>query len=114
MPSGLSVRPIKSYPLLVTKRFHLLRSSRDPASILIKGPYSFKDNSISLYILTGRILVPLQLGAFQQSYLRLVCKNCGIQRHSDLNARRNICRIALSANTATGSVNLPDVAASFS
>ena len=41
---------------------------------------------------------------------RFVCKFCGIQRHSDLNARCNIRRIAVSAGTATGTVNCPNVA----
>jgi IS605 OrfB family transposase len=39
-----------------------------------------------------------------------VCKFCGIQRHSDLNASQNIRRIALSADSATGTVNYPNVA----
>ncbi len=38
------------------------------------------------------------------------CKFCGIQRHSDLNASRNIRRIAMSAGIATGTVNCPNVA----
>jgi IS605 OrfB family transposase len=38
------------------------------------------------------------------------CKFCGIQRHSDLNASRNIRRIAVSAGNATGTVNYPHVA----
>ncbi len=42
---------------------------------------------------------------------RFVCKNCGIQRHSDLNAARNIRRIAVSADAATGTVSCPYVAA---
>jgi IS605 OrfB family transposase len=42
---------------------------------------------------------------------RFVCKICGIQRHSDLNASCNIRRIAVSADTATGTVNYPYVAA---
>jgi len=41
---------------------------------------------------------------------RLICKFCGIQRHSDLNASQNIRRIAVSADAATGSVNSPHVA----
>lgn len=41
---------------------------------------------------------------------RFVCKICGIQRHSDLNASRNIRRIAVSADAATGTVNYPHVA----
>lgn len=41
---------------------------------------------------------------------RLVCKFCGIQRHSDLNASQNIRGIAVSADTATGTVNCPYVA----
>ena len=41
---------------------------------------------------------------------RLVCKICGIQRHSDLNASLNIRRIALSADSTTGTVNFPHVA----
>lgn len=41
---------------------------------------------------------------------RLVCKFCGIQRHSDLNASQNICRIAVSADAVTGTVNCPNVA----
>jgi putative transposase len=41
---------------------------------------------------------------------RLVCKFCGIKRHSDLNASLNIRRIAVSADTATGTVNCPNVA----
>lgn len=42
---------------------------------------------------------------------RLVCKICGIQWHSDLNASQNIRRIAVSADAATGTVNYPHVAA---
>ena len=42
---------------------------------------------------------------------RFVCKICGIQRHSDLNASQNIRRIAMSADVATGTVNCPHVAA---
>jgi len=42
---------------------------------------------------------------------RLVCRFCGIQRHSDLNASLNIRRIALSADSATGTVSYPHVAA---
>ena len=41
---------------------------------------------------------------------RLICKFCGIQRHSDLNASLNIRRIALSADSATGIVSYPHVA----
>jgi putative transposase len=41
---------------------------------------------------------------------RLICKICGIQRHSDLNASLNIRRIALSADNATGAVSRPHVA----
>jgi putative transposase len=41
---------------------------------------------------------------------KLICKICGIQRHSDLNASQNIRRIAESADTATGRVNFPHVA----
>ena len=40
----------------------------------------------------------------------LICKFCGIQRHSDLNASQNIRRIAMFANIATGTVNCPNVA----
>ncbi len=36
---------------------------------------------------------------------RFVCKVCGIQRHSDLNASLNISRIATSAVAAKGAVN---------
>ncbi len=42
---------------------------------------------------------------------RFVCKHCGIQRHSDLNASLNIRRIAVSADAATGTVSCPHVAA---
>ena len=42
---------------------------------------------------------------------RLICKICGIKRHSDLNASCNIRRIAVSADAATGTVNYPHVAA---
>ena len=49
-----------------------------------------------------------QIGSRQKH--RLVCKICGIQRHSDLNASCNIRRIAVSADTATGTVNCPNVA----
>lgn len=42
---------------------------------------------------------------------RFVCQNCGIQRHSDLNAARNIRRIAVSADAATGAVNHRHIAA---
>ncbi len=42
---------------------------------------------------------------------RFICKKCGIQRHSDLNASRNIRRIAVSADAATGTVSCPYVAA---
>ena len=41
---------------------------------------------------------------------RLKCDNCGIQRHSDLNASLNIRRIAESADSTTGTVNYPNVA----
>ena len=41
---------------------------------------------------------------------RIMCKICGIQRHSDLNASCNIRRIAVSADAATGTVNYPHVA----
>lgn len=41
---------------------------------------------------------------------RLLCKICGVQRHSDLNASRNIRRIAASADAAMGTVNCPNVA----
>jgi len=41
---------------------------------------------------------------------RFVCKFCGIQRHSDLNASQNIRRIAVPAGIATGTVNCPNVA----
>ena len=41
---------------------------------------------------------------------RLICKFCGIQRHSDLNASLNIRRIASSADGATGIVSYPNVA----
>lgn len=41
---------------------------------------------------------------------RLLCKFCGIQRHSDLNASQNIRRIAMSADVATGTVSCPNVA----
>jgi len=51
-----------------------------------------------------------QLGVRQKH--RLVCKFCGIQRHSDLNASQNIRRIAVSADIATGTVNCPHVATS--
>lgn len=53
-----------------------------------------------------------QLGA--RSKHRFVCKFCGIQRHSDLNASQNIRRIAMSADIATGAVGLPHVATAFS
>jgi IS605 OrfB family transposase len=43
---------------------------------------------------------------------RLLCKLCGIQWHSDLNASQNIRRIAVSADIATGTVNCPYVAIS--
>ncbi|MBA2307001.1 IS200/IS605 family element transposase accessory protein TnpB [Candidatus Dependentiae bacterium] len=43
---------------------------------------------------------------------RFQCKQCGIQLHSDVNARRNIRRIAVSADAATGTVSCPYVAAS--
>ena len=36
---------------------------------------------------------------------RFVCKVCGIQRHSDINASLNIRRIAVSADAAIGAVN---------
>lgn len=41
---------------------------------------------------------------------RFICKICGIQRHSDLNASCNIRRIAVSADAATGIVSYPHVA----
>ena len=41
---------------------------------------------------------------------RFVCKFCGIQRHSDLNASQNIRGIAVSADAVTGTVNCPNVA----
>jgi putative transposase len=41
---------------------------------------------------------------------QLLCKFCGIQRHSDLNASQNIRRIAASADAVTGTVNYPHVA----
>jgi putative transposase len=41
---------------------------------------------------------------------RLICKVCGVQRHSDLNSSQNIRRIAASAVAATGTVNCPNVA----
>ena len=44
---------------------------------------------------------------------RFVCKICGIQRHSDLNASHNIRRIAASVDVATGTVNFPHVATIF-
>lgn len=50
-----------------------------------------------------------QIGIRQKH--RFVCKICGIQRHSDLNASCNIRRIAVSADAATGTVNYPHVAA---
>jgi len=49
-----------------------------------------------------------QIGVRQKH--RFVCNFCGVQRHSDLNASRNIRRIAVSAGTATGTVNCPNVA----
>ena len=49
-----------------------------------------------------------QIGIRQKH--RLICKFCGIQRHSDLNASQNIRRIAMSADIATGTVNCPNVA----
>jgi len=49
-----------------------------------------------------------QIGSRQKH--RLVCKFCGVQRHSDLNASLNIRRIAASADAATGTVNCPNVA----
>ena len=47
----------------------------------------------------------------RQKY-RFSCNNCGIWQHADLNARRNICKIAASADVVTGTVNYPHVAAS--
>ncbi|MBA3751815.1 IS200/IS605 family element transposase accessory protein TnpB, partial [Candidatus Dependentiae bacterium] len=44
---------------------------------------------------------------------RFVCKVCGIQRHSDLNASLNISRIATSADAATGAVNHPNMEAAL-
>ena len=44
---------------------------------------------------------------------RFVCKVCGIQRHSDLNASLNISRIAASADAATGAVNHPHMEAAL-
>jgi putative transposase len=44
---------------------------------------------------------------------RFICKNCGIQRHSDLNASQNIRKIAESADSVTGTVNCPNVAYPF-
>lgn len=41
---------------------------------------------------------------------RFLCKICGIQRHSDLNASRNIRRIAASADAAMGTIGYPKVA----
>jgi len=41
---------------------------------------------------------------------QLLCKICGVQRHSDLNASRNIRRIAVSADTVMGAVSRPNVA----
>ena len=38
--------------------------------------------------------------------------SCGNQQHSDLNASLNLCRFALSADSATGDVNRPNVALS--
>src|SRR5579863_3092179 len=48
-----------------------------------KRTYSLKEGSISLYTLSGRILIPMVLGEFQQQYLEqgvskeaeLVCRN---------------------------------------
>lgn len=37
------------------------------------------------------------------------CQQCGIRRHSDLNASHNIRRIAMSADVATGTVNCPNI-----
>jgi len=45
---------------------------------------------------------------------RFSCKNCGTQQHSDLNASRNICKVALSADNVTGDVNRPYVAMALS
>ena len=41
---------------------------------------------------------------------QLLCKICGVQLHSDLNASRNIRRIAMSADIAMGAVSRPNVA----
>ena len=49
-----------------------------------------------------------QIGARQKHHF--VCKFCGVQRHSDLNASQNIRRIAVSIGIATGTVNCPNVA----
>lgn len=41
---------------------------------------------------------------------RFFCSHCGSQQHSDLNASQNLCRLAMSADVATGAVNRPYVA----
>ncbi|HSW72223.1 MAG TPA: transposase [Chlamydiales bacterium] len=51
----------------------------------------------------------LQIGNRQKH--RFTCFNCGSLQHSDLNASRNILRLALSADGATGNVNCRYVAA---
>jgi putative transposase len=42
---------------------------------------------------------------------RFLCPTCGNQQHSDLNASRNLCRFAASADAATCAVNRTHVAA---
>ncbi|MBA3752084.1 transposase, partial [Candidatus Dependentiae bacterium] len=44
---------------------------------------------------------------------RFVCKICGSQRHSDLNASLTISRIAPSSDAATGAVNHPNMEAAL-
>ena len=41
---------------------------------------------------------------------RFTCSSCGNQQHSDLNASRNLCRFALSADRATCAVDRTHVA----